>query len=281
MTLIVEDGSGILYANSYAGLSYAHAYLHRRLRNTSWDAATVQAREAALVAATDYIDKRFGSRFSGIKLYLELDVFAENFLQFASQPQNNQTLTIGSVTYTFKNVVSVTNDILIGASITATITNFLAAVATHPDVNAEAAGADSVIVTHKLAGEQAEVLTSTDGPTRLSWDYAQLVLPSSGEQPLEWPRDYVYSRAGIALTGIPEKLRQATVEYASRAITAGLMPDPVVSDTGQDIRRKFEKVGPIEEETVYSTQVREVFKRFPEADKLLAELIIGSGGVTR
>lgn len=281
MSMIVEDGSGIYEANSYAGLSYAHSYLHRRNRHTTWDAASTAVREAALIAATDYIDKRFGSQFLGHKQYLEIAVAASNYLNFNSQPTNGNTITIGTVTLTFVNGSPGAGQVEIDADIATTIGNLLTALSTHPEVDAATAGATSIIVRNKLAGEQAEILCSVVS-NHLVWDYDKLVGGiDSAEQMLEWPRDHAVSRVGVPFIGIPEKLRQATVEYAFRAISGSLMPDPVVGDTGQDIRRQFEKVGPIETETAYSASVKQVFKKYPEADRLLGELIGAVGGVYR
>jgi len=281
MSMIVEDGSGIYEANSYAGLSYAHSYLHRRNRHTSWDAATSAVREAALIAATDYIDKRFGSMFLGMKKFIELSVAASNFLQFNTQPTNGNTVTIGSVTLTFVNNSPGVNEVEIGSTIAVTIDNLLTTISTHPQVDAETAGSNSIIVRNKLTGEQSDILCSAVS-NHIEWDYDKLIGGiDSTEQMLEWPREGAISRVGVPFIGIPEKLRQATVEYAFRAISGNLMPDPVVSDTGQDIRRIMEKVGPIETETAYSNTVRQIFKKYPEADRLLGELIVATGGVYR
>jgi hypothetical protein len=281
MTIIVEDGTGIYEANSYAGLAYAQAYLYRRARNTGWDAAATAAKEAALVAATDYIDKRFGSLFLGCKAFLEIAVAASNYLNFSALPTNGNTITIGSETLTFVSTTPGAGEVEIGASVAATISNLLTALASHPDVDAETAGSVSIIVRNKLTGVQDDILCSVSSAV-LFWDYTKLVGGiDSTEQVLEWPRTAAYSRAGTELTGIPEKLRQATVEYASRAIDAKLMPDPVVGDTGQDIRRQLEKVGPIETETAYSAAVKQVFKKYPEADRLLLDLMVSGGGVYR
>lgn len=282
MTLVVEDGTGIYEANSYAGLSFAQAYLHRRNRATAWDASSVAIREAALVAATDFIDKRYGQRFIGVKLFQTIDVPGFNFLQLNSQPVAANTLTIGLVVYTFVAIAGGPLDILIGATIADTLIAVATMINTNVDVSAEIVGASSIVVRHRLNGEQPEIITSSSAPVRFSWDYAQLIGGAeSMEQVLEWPRDHAYTRAGNTIVGMPAKLRQATVEYASRAIASGLMPDPVTSDTGQHVNRKFEKVGPIEEETVYSAQVQAVFKKYPEADLLLTDLLSGSGGVIR
>lgn len=281
MSMIVEDGTGIYEANSYAGLSYAHSYLHRRNRNSSWDSATAFARESALIAATDYIDKRFGSVFLGHKKFTDIAVSASNFLSILTQPTNNNTVTIGTVTLTFVSGTPGPNQVQIGATIAETITNILTAFSSHPDVNLLQAGDNSIIVRNKLTGEQPDILCSAVS-NHIVWDYPKLVGGlDSAEQILEWPRSGAYSRVGVEFIGIPEKLRQATVEYASRAISASLMPDPVTGNTGQDIRRIFEKVGPIETETAYSSTVHQIFKKYPEADRLLVELTGASGGVYR
>lgn len=281
MSMIVEDGSGIYEANSYAGLSYAHSYLHRRNRHTIWDAASTAVREAALIAATDYIDKRFGSQFLGSKENLDIAVAASNYLNFNSQPTNGNTVTVGSVTLTFVSNPPGAGEVEIGANIAATIGNLLTALSSHPEVNAEIAGATAIIIRNKLAGDQPDILCSAVS-NHIEWDYAKLIGGiDSAEQMLEWPRVNAVSRVGVPFIGIPEKLRQATVEYAFRAISGSLMPDPVVGDTGQDIRRQFEKVGPIETEVAYSASVKQIFKKYPEADRLLGELIGATGGVYR
>lgn len=281
MSMIVEDGSGIYEANSYAGLSYAHSYLHRRNRHTTWDAASTAVREAALIAATDYIDKRFGSVFLGYKKFTELSVAASNYLNFNSQPTNGNTVTVGSVTLTFVSNTPGAGEVEIGANIAATIGNLLTALTSHPEVNAEIAGSNAIIVRNKLAGEQPDILCSVSS-SRIEWDYNKLIGGvDSTEQMLEWPREGAVSRVGVLFIGVPEKLRQATVEYAFRAMTETLMPDPVTGDTGQEIRRVMEKVGPIETETAYSATVRQIFKKYPEADRLLGELIGATGGVYR
>ena len=281
MSIIVEDGSGIYEANSYAGLSYAHSYLHRRNRHTTWDAASMAVREAALIAATDYIDKRFGSVFLGYKKFTELSVAASNYLNFNSKPTNGNTVTVGSVTLTFVSNAPGAGEVEIGADIAATIVNLLTALTSHPEVNSETAGSNAIIVRNKLTGEQPDILCSVSS-SHIEWDYNKLIGGvDSTEQMLEWPREGAVSRVAIPFIGVPEKLRQATVEYAFRAMTETLMPDPVTGDTGQEIRRVMEKVGPIETETAYSATVRQIFKKYPEADRLLGELIGPAGGVYR
>lgn len=65
-TFTVEDGTGLAAANSYASISYADDY-HEGRGNTSWTHSSVTdaEKENALVRATDYIEKRFGTKFRG------------------------------------------------------------------------------------------------------------------------------------------------------------------------------------------------------------------------
>ena len=66
MAFVAEDGTGLVDANSYPTLAFADTY-HADRGNASWALATEAARNAALIRATDYGDKRFGKRFRGWK----------------------------------------------------------------------------------------------------------------------------------------------------------------------------------------------------------------------
>ena len=67
-TFTVEDGTGLAGANSYLSVSDADDY-HAGRGNTEWDKAanTDALKEDALVRATDYINKRFGTKFRGCR----------------------------------------------------------------------------------------------------------------------------------------------------------------------------------------------------------------------
>ena len=68
MTLIVEDGSIVTGAESYATVAEATAY-HAARNNTAWAALTTDAlREAALRRATDYMRQAYRSRWQGYKV---------------------------------------------------------------------------------------------------------------------------------------------------------------------------------------------------------------------
>lgn len=66
MAFVAEDGTGLSNANSYIALAFADTY-HADRGNASWALATEATRQAALIRATDYINKRFGKKFRGYK----------------------------------------------------------------------------------------------------------------------------------------------------------------------------------------------------------------------
>lgn len=66
MALVVEDGSGLELANAYWALVDVNTY-HSDRNNTAWADFTDAQKNAAIIRATDYIDKRFGKRFRGYR----------------------------------------------------------------------------------------------------------------------------------------------------------------------------------------------------------------------
>ena len=65
LTLIKEDGSGLVDANSYANAADGDTYHAGHLYASKWTAATTANKEAALVMATRLIDAYF--TFRGVK----------------------------------------------------------------------------------------------------------------------------------------------------------------------------------------------------------------------
>lgn len=101
------------------------------------------------------------------------------------------------------------------------------------------------------------------------------------DQALSFPRIDLFDEDGRLVTGLPDRLKSATTEYTQRALSAELAPDPVVDDTGLQVSRKKEKVGPIEEETAYVVGgATSIFQPYPNADRLLQEYLAASGGRT-
>lgn len=108
------------------------------------------------------------------------------------------------------------------------------------------------------------------------------------DQALSFPRDTRVSYEYIDYDElekpvvIPAVLKKATCEYALRALTATLLVDPVVDETGAMITSKTEQVGPIRETTqYYSSGGIEIIQPYPAADLLLKSLLKEGGRVIR
>src|SRR6185436_2161636 len=69
LTLIKEDGTGKVDANSYANVADGDAYFDGHLYATAWTAASTGNKEKALVFATRLIDSQF--QFNGWKAHDE------------------------------------------------------------------------------------------------------------------------------------------------------------------------------------------------------------------
>jgi hypothetical protein len=67
MAFIVEDGTGVPDANSYASVEFADAYFNDR-GIAAWE-GTAEQKQGWLVQATDYADTRFGERWIGVPAY--------------------------------------------------------------------------------------------------------------------------------------------------------------------------------------------------------------------
>lgn len=61
MTVIVEDGTGLDNANSYVSTADADAYFASR-GNTAWAALSQDAKDAAVINASEYADIRWGDK---------------------------------------------------------------------------------------------------------------------------------------------------------------------------------------------------------------------------
>jgi len=101
------------------------------------------------------------------------------------------------------------------------------------------------------------------------------------EQVLEWPRLNAEDRNGFEQEdNVPLVVQQTVAEYALRALSGDLLPDPEPDENGKFITLKREKVGPLEEETRYSETVgKRYIKPYPKADRRLAQSgLVFTGG---
>ena len=298
MTVRVETGEGVANANSYIGVGYADSY-HALRGNTAWAAATLNARRQALIRACDYIDRRFAGRFRGQHAIEDVVLKANNVLDFNGQPSNNDTVTIGSTVYRWRNAMNQAFDVLIGATLADSADNLVSAInadpagsgtlyfagtTAHPDVNAsQDDGSDDVFVEAKVGGAAGNSIATLETSANLNWDTPTLLGgDDSARQQLEWPRINAYRNDGHLLDPIPDQLKKAQAEYALQALATSLFLQPTVDATGALITGIREKVGPLEtEKTFASGGSVSVIKPFPNADSLLKELILPAGSVMR
>ena len=103
----------------------------------------------------------------------------------------------------------------------------------------------------------------------------------------ETPQALYFPRTDICVDGeelpnIPISLANATNEYALRALTSALAPDPTTDDSGQVVTGSKKKVGPISKELTFSDSVYiRVRKPYPTADRLIRSLCWDTSGVIR
>lgn len=67
-TFVVEDGTGVAGANSYASAAFGDTYYLNRGNPTAWAAASVASKRDALRIATAYLDDVYGGRYRGIQV---------------------------------------------------------------------------------------------------------------------------------------------------------------------------------------------------------------------
>lgn len=109
----------------------------------------------------------------------------------------------------------------------------------------------------------------------LKWTGARL----SDTQALSWPRTGAYYPDGRQATGVPQEIYRACLEYALRAITEPLAPDPTYGDVQAPVIEREERVGPIMEKTVYGSGGAQItFRKYPVVDQMIKPLLTGGGG---
>jgi len=130
------------------------------------------------------------------------------------------------------------------------------------------------------ASKVAAIVQATDY-TDTRWTFVGS--KADEDQALQWPRDDAYDRDGIEQEdNVPTVVQQTVAEYALRALSAPLLPDPTIDeDNGKFITYKRERVGPLEEETRYSeARGRSSLRPYPAADRRMSAsgLVITSNG---
>lgn len=103
------------------------------------------------------------------------------------------------------------------------------------------------------------------------------------DQTTEWPRTNAWDRDRRYVNDIPPEVKEAAAEYALRALTQVLNPDPDRDPTGRPIHSKSEAVGPISESVTYAYGGAYTMPAYPAADRKLvkAGLVRSGGNVVR
>ena len=301
MTFILETGAGVPGANSYVTPEFITEYLTDRARLTEngWDTAGATRQRQASVVATQYLEGRFGGCFRGSRKRLRIEGRpADGTISFSDQPADTETLTIGSKVYRFVAALGQENDVVIGATLDATLASLLVA------VNSGGAGdptvhVDTVRNLEAMASLQGAILVAiafvageSGNEIAFASDVANASIEGSGKlrngidtgpQPLSFPRSWGFSwpyggPAAVQYEGVPLKVKQATAEYAVRSLASKLDPDPVVDDLGRSVVRKREKFDVFEEETEYDEgSAVQIHRPYPAADALLEEFLRPAG----
>lgn len=298
--LVVETGAGTPGANGYCTRDFVTSYLQARQRETEagWIDAAADLQDGAIISATSFIEARWGPLINGTPLRpLIIGRVAEGTFDLAAgNPADGQTFTLGAVVYRFKTALVQENDVLIGVDEEATIANLWAAIVgestglgvlyhvrTRPNLQATAAVDEddpaSLILSAFVEGENGNTIPLATNATGAAVSGATLAGGiDTAPQPLSFPKVGLYTRRGELVVGVPLKAKQATAEYAVRALAAALSVDPTVSTTGALIKSLRERVGPIEEETVFvdGGQVQ-AWRNYPAADALLADYVSTGG----
>lgn len=132
--------------------------------------------------------------------------------------------------------------------------------------------------------KQQALIKGTDYiESRYSGDFGGIIEFPDNPQALSFPRVQLYDQNNLLVTGIPTKLKQATCEYALRSLSAALLADPTIDESGAGVRSRKSKIGPLEDEVVYtSTSGAVSLPEYPAADNMIQfYLLTRTGAVIR
>jgi hypothetical protein len=116
------------------------------------------------------------------------------------------------------------------------------------------------------SGDRAQALVDATEYVDHRWRFVGQRLASG--QALSWPRLGAYDADGFLWEDIvPFSIEKATAEYALRAISGELAPDP--TGLAGPVTSRSETIGPHSESVSYSSPVREDVRNFPQADSIV------------
>lgn len=101
------------------------------------------------------------------------------------------------------------------------------------------------------------------------------------QQSTAWPRRDAWDCSRDLVTGIPEEVKEATAEYALRALLGVLNPDPERDSSGVAVQSKSEQVGPISRSMTFAAGAVFTMPKYPAADqKLRRACLVMTGGTS-
>lgn len=101
-------------------------------------------------------------------------------------------------------------------------------------------------------------------------------------QSMQWPRLNAYYPDGRIANGIPDEIKESCAEYALRALSSVLAPDPSIDPSGRPVLSDHSIVGPIESDKTFGGGGFSLtFKPYPIADQRLKDLAYGGTRVMR
>jgi len=132
----------------------------------------------------------------------------------------------------------------------------------------------------EVADKQAAIIEATQYiDDRFTYKGCPLNSVADGQN-TQFPRSDLYDGRGDLVEGLPLRLQQATAEYALRALSGALLPDPERADNGGQVILQRDRVeGAVETETRYAEGVNQgALRPFPKADRLLQQYTSGTPG---
>lgn len=126
---------------------------------------------------------------------------------------------------------------------------------------------------------QAAIIKATD---YIDTRFRYIGRPYIREQATAWPRFGGRDAAGWGLNGVHQAVKRASHEYALRALTAPLLPDPPADPSGRRVVMESSGVGSLRETKQYAHSGVSL-PDYPAADQVLrnAGLVMSGGRLVR
>lgn len=100
-------------------------------------------------------------------------------------------------------------------------------------------------------------------------------------QSTAWPRTNAVDVDGDTVFGVPQEVKNACAEYALRALTAPLAPDPLRDSSGATVVSRSETLGPLSESYTFAAGGSFRMPKYPAGDNWLRKSgLLEAGGET-